>query len=163
MAIAYATYADVKSRAGRIASAFEQAGKHPDSNDIAQFLVDVDSEIDAALRGRGFDPTTLDAATVAAFKDPAAYGALARALAGLTGAPADLVATANKIWTEAILAIENGTFPALRQLAASTAGDNAGSFWTDEPGYGMGLSTSAIERQGLNPDMAPAVARTQKL
>lgn len=138
----YANQDDVLARAGRVAGAFSVAGKRPNLADIDEFLLDVTAEINVEIRRHGFDPNGLDAEVVTALRDVAAYGALAKALAGVD--PSDrpdnldnLVAKAEAVWSSdanssrrsaqissIIGIIEAG-------VGGGGTGPSAGSLWDD--------------------------------
>lgn len=167
--MAYAVFADVTARAGRVAGAFSVAGKHPDQADVEKFLADVSALIDAAIRSRGFDPAGLDQTVKDALKDLAAYGALARSLTALdpTGRSGfgALLTEAQGIWEAGLAGIEAGTAEAILELEAGVGGggtgSTAGSLSIDDPAYGQNIPPA--QRLELNADFAPAIARTQKL
>jgi hypothetical protein len=162
--MAYAAFADVVARAGRVAGAFSVSGKHPNQQDIEIMLADVSVLVDAAIRSRGFDPATIGDDVAEALRDLVAYGALTRALAGIDpGAPglSSLVTRADAIWTSGLAAIMDGTHSALLELEAGSTGPSAGALWTDDPTYGQHVSPE--QRRELNEDFAPGFARTQKL
>lgn len=143
----YATTDDVLARAGRVGGTFSVAGRRPNLEDVAQLLDDVAAEINVEIRARGFDPAGLDANTAAALRDINAYGALARALAGVD--PSDrpdnldaLIKRAEKVWSSDPSSDRRGDALAqvLAVLSAGAGGAavtvSAGSLWTDEPDYG---------------------------
>lgn len=174
----YAEFADVQARAGRFASAFEVAGQHPNVADVEQLLDDVGSEIDIALRARGYSPTALDTTVKRALADVAAYGALARALRGVQGEELDdLRKYAQAVWGGAMGdptsnstagrrgSISLGTFPAIAALEAGEAGaggQTAGSFWDDEPAFGTRAQVAA-ELAATPAELAPTWAKSQPL
>lgn len=140
--MAYAVRDDVLARAGRVAGAFSIAGKRPNLADIDAFIADVTAEIDVEIRRRGFDPALLDAEVVVALRDIAAYGALAKALAGID--PSDrpdnldnLVAKAESVWSSdassgrrsAQIASIVGIIEA--GVGGGGTGPSAGSLWDD--------------------------------
>jgi hypothetical protein len=146
----YATTDDVLARAGRVGGTFTVAGRRPNLEDVAQLVDDVAAEIDVEIRARGFDPAALDDATAAALRDINAYGALARALAGVD--PSDrpdnldaLIKRAEKVWSSDPGSDKRGDALAqvLAVLAAGAGGEavavSAGSLWDDEPDYGTPL------------------------
>lgn len=174
---AYATQADVLARAGRVGGGFSVAGKRPSLADIDLFLADTAALIDQSVRALGFEPATLSAPELAAFKDLNAYGALQRALAGLD--PADrpdsataLLDEARAVWEGAMGdpagknegTIAAGTFPAIRALLAGQAGGGpavtAGAFWLDEPAYPTDGDWADAR---MRPLQAPIIARGQKM
>ena len=129
----YATLADVKARAGRVAGSFAVEGKHPTESDVERFLIDVSSLIDAAIRARGFDPATMEATVGEALRDLAAYGALARAMSGVDH---PVVAKADAVWTTGIEAIYDGRHAAILQLeagAGGAGGTSSGTYLSDNP------------------------------
>ena len=174
--MAYATFQQVSARAGRFAAIFAVAGKRPDQADVQAFLDECAAEIDAALASRGFTvPAT--GASASALVDLNAYGALARALASITGPEVeDLRAFARKMWgaalgdpravtREAILgSIRSGAHPvvALLEGMQGTTSPTAGNFWDDEPEYGS-LTSRSNEAASLSPGHAPVFAKAQTL
>jgi hypothetical protein len=159
--VAYAAVSDVIARAGRFAGAFQISGKHPDTNDIAGFLVDLSNEVDSAIRSRGFDPAALTQPIGDALRDLVAYGALARAYAALSLPPQPAYDEAKSIWDDGLAGIVAGTFTAIAELEAGAGGVSAGSLWDDEPAYGMNVPPSV--RLGLNPYLAPLFEKHQTL
>jgi hypothetical protein len=165
--VAYCEFADVTARAGRFGGVFTVAGKKPDQADVEAIITDVAAEIDAAILSRGFDPAAMDAGISAAFKDVNAYGALARALpAATTGEEADkLLKQAQAFWADALAAILDGSFPAIRALVAGEGGGGAttpaGNFWDDEPDYGSYASQLEEWLELRCTNLAPTFQRGQ--
>lgn len=179
---AYATQDDVLGRAGRVGGAFSVAGRRPNLSDVDAYLTAVSAEIDEAFRARGFDPSRIDANAVAALKDLAAYGALARALRALGDRSPEvqqILVEADMVWTsamgdpkatraEAIAgSIRNGTHPVVLALEAGIAGGgavvSAGNFWDDESQYGS-RAAALVEFDRLwGTNLAPGFSRGQKL
>jgi hypothetical protein len=147
---AYADHDDVYARAGRVAAAFQLDDAVVDEDAIDGFLGDCAAEIDAALAGRGFDPSALSSAAQAALLDLNAYGALARALTALVPGSrgsnvADLLALAEKIWDDGISTLRDGTHTVIAMLDAEGGGPTAGCLWTEEPTYGSQAGLAAEE------------------
>lgn len=162
--MAYATYAQIKVRAGRFGGAFEVAGKKPDQTDIEGILTNISAELDAAIRGVGFDPSTMGATVKDALVDLAAYGALARALpAASPGAEAvGLADRAAALYSRGLEQIASRKLPALAQLeggAGGQAGPGPGSLWMDEPSYGSEASVVAEELALRDTNLSPAFTR----
>lgn len=159
---AYATFTDVEARAGRYAPLFSVAGKQPDQPTVTGLLANTAAEIDGAIKARGFDPVTMDAAAKAALLDLNAYGALSRALASVPSGDKgldDLKAYAQKLWTAGMEAIAKGSHAAIALLEASGGGASAGSFWGDEPGY----DPWGAEETDLSDSLAPSLRKGQAL
>ena len=158
---AYASFADVTARAGRLAVAFTVAGTVVGQTEIELFLAGCAAEIDAEIAASGFDSSALSDAAAAALIDLNAYGALARALVALVPGSrgsnaADLLAYAQKVWDDGMAHIRDGTYPAIAMIAAGAAGagvPGAGSLWSDEPNYGSRTGLSAEELQLLDTDL----------
>ncbi|RDI73309.1 hypothetical protein Gocc_2909 [Gaiella occulta] len=179
MATAYASFADVKARAGRWQAVLTVVGAHPDQADVEAILVDCSSEVDVAIRARGYNPAVLDAGVKAALKDVVAYGALARALASVPDSPKELAtlqAYAQAVWAGAMGdataktdagvrgSIGTGSLPAIAALEAGVqgGGTTAGIFQDDEPDYGSDAQIRA-EAERLTADLAPVFAKGQVL
>jgi hypothetical protein len=168
---AYAAFADVTARAGRIAAAFTVAETVVGRTEIDAFLVTCASEIDAEISARGFDPSALSQAAIAALVDLNAYGALARALTALVpgsrGANAQtLNDQAWKVWNEGIASIKDGTHPVIAMLVSGQGGaaaHGAGSFWTEEPNYGSLAGLAAEETQLQDTDLQVGFRRNEVL
>lgn len=179
-ATSYAEFSDVAARAGRWQQLFAVTGSHPDQADVEQLLDDCAAEVDTAVKARGFEPSSLPAWVVAAFRDVVAYGALARALASVPDSPNELDALrgyAQAVWGAAMGdptaksdearrgSISAGTFPAIAALEAGTAGgsgSSAGIFQADEPDYGSDAQIAA-EASQLTPSLAAAFEKGQSL
>ena len=169
----FATRDDVLARAGRLGGAFSVAGKRPTLTDLDAFAAAASEEVAEAIRGAGFDPTTLDTDATQALADLAAYGALGRALRGLGDASPqvqELLAHAELVWSSAMGAkgtIADGSFPVIRALAAGAAGGgpvaSGGSFWGDEPGYGTPDMVAAENDALHGGNTGPGFRKEQKL
>jgi hypothetical protein len=160
----YAAFANVAARAGRYAPLFDVAGKQPDETTIEGLLIDVDAELDAAIGARGLTVPVTDAVAKAALLDVAAYGALARALAGVPGDD-DLTALrdyAQTVWLASLTAISKGAFPAIAVLELAGGGATAGDFWTENPDFGSDAQIRS-EAATTNASLAPAFAKGQTL
>jgi len=172
----YATHADVLARAGRWQTLYSQAGSHPNQGDVEQVLADLSTMIDAAISSRGHSPGGLTEAQREPFADCAAYGALARVLAGIPDSPkelGELLKRAERIWGQAMGdpssnttagqrgTIATGSHPGIAQLEA-TGGSTAGAFWGDEPEFGTEAQVEA-ERLSLPAELAPSFAKSQTL
>ncbi len=150
--MAYATFADVLARAGRFAGGFQVEGSHPDETDVEGVLQNVSDEIDAALRGHGFDPGGFSDSVKGALVDITAFGALSRLLPAVaTGdEAATLIKTADTLHTDGVAAITAGTLPALAELHAGLGGEaviSAGNLWADEgvPDDGLASPDSPVD------------------
>jgi hypothetical protein len=168
--VAYANPDDVLARAGRVQGVFTVAGKRPNLADLQKFLDDTASDIDAAVRARGFDPDTFDDDTNEAFRDLNAYGALARGLSAIQNPPAALLAEARSVWESAMGTpqdpggtISAGTFPPIAMLEAGGTGPSAGSLWSEEPNYGSVSSIVSEENLLRDTNLAPEFQREMKL
>jgi hypothetical protein len=172
--MAYADVADVKARLGRYAGVLAAAGspQHPNEDDATEFLANVTAEINAAIESRGFDPDTLSANSITALKDLAAFGAIARILAGVP--PDDDLAKiheyARKVWGAAMgdptaFALEAirgsfrmGSHPVIADLesgsGAGAPGASAGDFWSENLGYGSPAQIRAAAEASW-PSTAP--------
>lgn len=161
---AYATFADVETRAGRYAGLFTVAGKQPDEESVNDLLENVSDELAAALGARGHDPNALTTAEKAALVDTTAYGALARALASVPGDDKlkELRAYAERMWTASLTGIAKGTHAVIALLEAGASGASAGSFWDEEPGYGRPEQVEA-EANELTASTAPAFSKGMAL
>jgi len=140
---AYAGLDDVVARMGRVSGYFAVAGNRPNNADITTFLDELSTEVDEAIRARGFDPAAIDANGKKALLDLVAYGAAARALRGMGDRSPEVLSVlveADSVWTAGRGAITDGTFSLLTALEAGAAGGgpvvSAGQFWDDEPTYG---------------------------
>jgi hypothetical protein len=157
----YATFEDVTTRAGRYGSLFSVAGKQPDEETVEDLLENVSGELAAAITARGHDAENLSAAAKAALVDTAAYGALARALAGVPGDDKlnELKAYATALWTAGLNAIAKGTHAVIALLESGGGGASAGSFWEDEPSY----DPRSAEEAALPDSVAPTFVKGQAL
>jgi hypothetical protein len=157
----YATFEDVTTRAGRYGSLFSVAGKEPDEETIEDLLTNVSDELAAAISARGHDAANLSATEKAALVDVTAYGALARALAGVPGDSGldELKAYATALWTTGLAGIATGTHALIALLESGGGGASAGSFWEDEPGY----DPEGAEETALSDSLAPTFAKGQSL
>lgn len=173
--MAYCSSDDVLLRAGRFAPAFSVSGARPNATDITTVIDDVAADIDAAIRGHGFDPTAIDSSVADALEDLNAWAALARVLpqANLGRQAAELLATAQAIADLAFGTAQHpggslaaGSHPAIAQLMAGLGGETpilGGDFWSDEPDYGT-VQSLADQRVADNAgNMAPRFTRGQSL
>lgn len=176
----YADFADVQARAGRFVGALTVQGAHPNQADVEQLLIDLSASVDVAIRARGYDVAALDAGVKGALTDVVAFGAIARAFAGIPDSSEELeklVAYAAKVWGSALGdptsntaagqkgSIAAGTHPAIAALEAGQAGaggQTAGDFWTDEPKFGTPAQVAA-ELLATPPELAPTFAKSQRL
>lgn len=165
--MAYADVADVQARLGRFAPILAASGaqQHPNEDDAAAMLDDVTAEIDSAIEARGFDPASLDERAQTALKDLAAFGAIARLLAGV---PADddlskLHEYARRVWAAAMGdptatqesavrgSFRTGAHPVIADLEAGRAGGGAGAsagdLWSEEPEAGTVVAVDAEAAQ----------------
>ncbi|MBA2327332.1 MAG: hypothetical protein H0V95_11905 [Actinobacteria bacterium] len=160
----YASWGDVQARAGRWVNLFTVEGKHPNIADVEQLLVNVNAEIDAALRARGHDPAALTPDRRSAFTDLSAYAALARALVAVPDSPDELkalIARADRIEKTGFAGLYSGGFAVLAELEA-TGGTSAGTFWGDEPDYGTAAQVE-VELETTPAGHLPAFARDQEM
>lgn len=138
----YANQDDVLARAGRIGGAFSVAGRRPSLADIDEFLLDVTAEINVEIRRHGFDPAALDAEVVTALRDIAAYGALAKALAGVDPSSRpdnleNLVKKAEGVWSsDASSSRRSAQIQSIigiieAGVGGGGTGPSAGSLWDD--------------------------------
>jgi hypothetical protein len=161
----YADVGDVKGRAGRLASAWDDQTQ-PSTGDIERFLQDAAGEIDAALAARGLATPLTDERARAALRGWNADAALLVALdgtwpGGTGGADVDALRTTIKerltgYWA----ALASGDLPALALLLVEAEGGagNARSFWTDETSYGR-YPFGEPEAWTLSPSLLPGVKR----
>lgn len=166
--MAYASFDDVISRAGRFAGVFQVDGKHPDQTDIEAFLDDTAELVDAAISAAGFTPSAMTSDAKAALVDLNAYGALVRALsaANMGSQAAALLAEASSVWDLAMGAdgsIAAGTHPVIALLQAGGGGPSAGDLWSDDPTYGSELGLLAEADQLADTNLAPSFRRGQTL
>jgi hypothetical protein len=138
----------VKARLGRLARAVT-ADSSPSEGDVEIFLDEVSSEVEVALQARGASlPLADDVA--AALQGIVADGATLRTISGIYPAGAGkpggqeaeaLMEQVGARWAAAWKAISAGNLPALLLIGQrSSAEADAGSFWTDEGGYGWSES-----------------------
>lgn len=160
----YATFEDVRARAGRYAGLFDVAGKQPDQTTLEALLVDVSGELDAAIKTRGHDVPVTDATVKSALVDVTAYGALARALAGVPGDDGleELRDYAQAVWNTAVTAIGRGTLLAITLLESGAGGTSAGDLWSDEPAYDPAADDLAIAEQSRG-SLGPGFQKGQTL
>ncbi len=164
--MAYATSAQVKARAGRLASPWGSVGVYPADADLTTWLGEKAAEIDAVLAARGYTVPATGAASLA-LESLNAAGALWVALDAAfpedTGARGDsqsglaVRAAAYTEWSTGIAALIAGTHPAVLLLASasSDAGPLAAScLASSEPDYDAQTGAYAD-----NPSFAPALAR----
>lgn len=154
--MAYATFDDVLARAGRVGGAFTVAGKRPNQADITAFIATVSAEIDLEIRRAGYDPSTLDATETAALTDLAAWGAVARGLAGIDPSSRpdnlqQLIDQAERIWPSEPgarrAAIVDDIIGVLLAGPAGPAESRAGSWWDD--GAAVPAARADLEATGV--------------
>lgn len=168
--MAYAEVAHMRARAGYLADAWTEESR-PSTTDLAVFLSDVSSEIDAALTGLGLDPPDADTTGALALRGINADGALLLALdatfpagegpAAATELQKAIRARYDTSWAlllagklAAVVAIQAGT-PDV--LAAS-------DFWSRNPTYGTEPWPDPEDPyKSPNPALDPAVYRGMSL
>lgn len=171
--MAYAAIADLKARTGRLALTWS-ASTHPkDPDDLQRFLDDAAARIDGVLSGWSVTVPLVDAAVVSALRPLNAKMAALDALVGsFPGGQAPSTASdlIGELRSELYGAngdggewgtLMSGKHPAIVIIVQGGGVPEASSFWTDEPGYGIGLTYA--DRQGMNPYLAPGFEVGMKL
>lgn len=173
---AYAVLDDVLARVGRLGRAFSIAGQRPNQADITNFLDELSTEVDEAIRSRGFDPAGIDANAKKSLLDLVAYGAAARALRALGDRSPEVLQVlveADAVWGAAMGdgtsagSIFDGTHPLFTALDAGAAGGgavvSASSFWESESNYGRYESAIAEYWALRGTNIGPSTSKGQKL
>lgn len=173
---AYALLDDVVARVGRVSAYFAVAGNRPNNADITAWLDQLSTEVDEAIRSRGFDPAGIDANGKKALLDLVAYGAAANALRGMGDRSPEvqsILIKADAVWESAMGnqtdagSIFEGTHPLFAALKAGAAGGgavvSADSFWASESNYGRPESVIQEYWALRGTNLAPGVSKGQKL
>ena len=158
---AYAEVEDVQSRAGWLREAWGQNTK-PSLGEIEGFLRDTAGEINGALAAGGFDADDLADATRGALLSLNADGALLLALyatypgeSGPTEAGRLLDAVRAR-WEAGLKALAEGKHIAILIEEELSGGEAASDFWTENPSYPEGFTTTTPVRDDV---MGPQVYR----
>lgn len=165
--MSYATLPDLRARAGRLASAWDETTE-PGDADLETFLQQVGDELDAALALHGVDlpvaSTVVSRALVGVNADGALVLAIEATWPGGRGneETAAILEAARARYEAAWAAIYAGTFVGLAlavdQDTATSGSAEASTLWTHEPGYPTFADVYEAVR---NPGFAPGFARGQ--
>jgi hypothetical protein len=160
--MAYALVADVKARAGRLASAWSR-DTSPGDADLERFLNDEAASLNAAILGRGLTLPEAETDAALSLRGVNADGALLLALSGTfpagegPAAAQELIRIVQERLTLAWESIRAGTHPAIVIIEAADVGaPSASNFWDEEPDYGQ---VGIEELEELNPRLQPEAER----
>jgi hypothetical protein len=160
--MAYALVADVKARAGRLASAWSRDSS-PGDADLERFLDDEAASLNAAILGRGLTLPESGTDAALSLRGVNADGALLLALSGTfpagegPAAAQELIRIVEARLSVAWEAIRAGTHPAVVIIeAGDPSAPSASNFWDEDPDYGL---VSVEELEGINPRLQPEAER----
>jgi hypothetical protein len=166
---AYASLSDVQARAGALQNAWA-VGSKPSTGDIVQMLADVAAEIDAYIGARGLTTPAVGPAA-AALKNVNADGALVLALEATypegkgPASASEQIDVVRARYDATMVALADGSHPAVMLLESGNVASRASSFWENEPLYGIFPFDPRLDplAPDANPYTAPTVARGQSL